>query len=327
MATTQIDLCNRALRRLGTQSTISALTDVSTEAETCAAFYDDVLEALLENPNCSAYPNYSWQWPRRVTSGTSSGSTNPRWKYEYTLPSDCVGVSGLIRPDAPHHWWTQPERMFLRPVPYEIGSSMAGGSELVPVIWCDESSIDVLYVSAGMAIDNWPATFRRAFWLSLAAQMATTLGIDGNTTSAVMAEADRAIGQACQADQRVEVVSTDYTPDWVMVRDARFYGMHHEHRAQQSLASYPSGFIVGNADAAAPTPSYLVPSTGANGVSALGLKPDDIANRDNVYVSADTPDSRVGVLSIGMSPVGWRRPYHKTIENAHAADASGEYEV
>ncbi|MBM3099134.1 hypothetical protein JRX38_14175 [Gluconobacter cerinus] len=309
MATTQIDLCNRALRRLGTQSTITSLTDGSVEADTCAAFYDDVLESLLENPQCSAYPSYSWQWPRRVASGSSGTSNNPRWKYEYQLPTDCMSVSGIIDPNAPNGWWLKPERMFLLPTPYEIG---AGGPDDAPVsvIWCDSGTIDLLYVSNGISIDNWPANFRRAFWLTLAGEMGTGLGVSGSILSSIASEADRVLGQACQADQRVEVVSTEYIPDWMM---ARGLPLAHDHRASQTLETYPSGYIVGDASANVPTPNYLVPSTGANGVSALGLQPRDIGDRGNIYIPADTPDSRIGVLAIGDSPIAWRRPYHNQI--------------
>ncbi|MPW00419.1 hypothetical protein [Bombella apis] len=42
--TTAIDLCRRALMRLGTQSGITAFDDGSVEASVCAAYYDDVLQ-------------------------------------------------------------------------------------------------------------------------------------------------------------------------------------------------------------------------------------------------------------------------------------------
>lgn len=50
-----------------------------------------------------------------------------------------------------------------------------------------------------------------------------------------------------------------------------------------------------------------------NGVQNAGLAPRDIANRDSQYIPATTPDSRIGILAIGASPIGWRRPYHRDI--------------
>lgn len=314
MTTTQIDLCNRALRRLGTQSTITALTDGSVEADTCSSFYDDVLNSLLESPYCEAYPNYAWQWPRRITSGTSAASTNPHWKYEYALPTDYVRASGLIDPNAPPNFWQQPDRMFLLRVPYEIGAGTAGGTDLVPVIWCNLSSIDLLYVSNELAIDSWPATFRKAFWLTLAAEMATTLGIDGSTTEAIAAEADRAVAQACKSDQRVEVVTTEYVPDWMMARFSCPFGRHYaEFNPATQPASGDTAFLVGDVESNSPTPSYLTPADSLNGVPSMGMPADSISNRDDQYIAANVPDSRIGVLAIGISPVGWRRPYHNQI--------------
>ncbi|NHN85800.1 hypothetical protein GOB93_14280 [Acetobacter musti] len=308
--TTNIDLCNRALRRLGTQSTITSLTDGSVEADTCNDFYDDVLLGLLQNPQCAAYPNYTWEWCRAVASGTGAASTNPRWAYEYALPEGCVQVCEIIDPNIPQKRWKPQDRFFLPDIPYQTGTGTAGGTDIVPVIWCDLPTLSVMIVTNTLTIDQWPATFRRAFWLALSAEIGTTLGVAGNIVGSIAQEAETALAQACKADQRVEVMSTDYVPDWIM---ARGMPLHHHDPAVQSLESYPSGFIAGDASANSPTPSYLTPAESLNGVAANGLTPRDIANRRGKYIPADTPDSRIGVLAIGMSPVGWRRPYHRRV--------------
>ncbi|QOF96352.1 hypothetical protein IFJ82_07320 [Novacetimonas hansenii] len=50
-----------------------------------------------------------------------------------------------------------------------------------------------------------------------------------------------------------------------------------------------------------------------NGVQNTGLAPRDIANRDSQYIAADTSHSRLGILAIGDSPIGWRRPYQNAV--------------
>ncbi|MFT9163809.1 MAG: hypothetical protein ABF504_01895 [Komagataeibacter saccharivorans] len=324
MATTQIDLCNRALRRLGTQSTITSLTDGSVEADTCAAFYDDVLASLLENPECEAYPNYSWEWPRQVAGGIGAASTNPRWAYEYALPAGCVHVCEIINPSIQQKRWQPQNRLFEPVVPYQTGTGTAGGTTPVPVIWCNLATLSVLFISVALPIDSWPATFRRAFWLMLAAEMGTTLGVNAGIVAGIAGEADSAVAQACRADQRVEVQTLDFIPDWIAVRGYPFMRDHHP--GVQSLNSYPAGYVAGQADAPAPVPSYLTPASSLNGVSANGLTPRDIANRDSQYIPASTPDSRIGVLRIGVSPIGWRRPYHKNI-TLGAQPGDGEVEA
>jgi len=191
---------------------------------------------------------------------------------------------------------------------------MAGGSTLVPVIWTNLADIDVLYVSNGMAIDSWPSSFRRAFWLSLAAEIGTSLGVSGASISAIAQEADRAIAQACQADQRVEVVTTDYIPDWMQVRfNAPFGSGIPTFDPAIQPASGPTAFIVGDVGANSPLPAYLSPASSLNGVVAVGLETRDLGDGCNQYIPASTPDSRIGILTIGVSPVAWRRPYHNMI--------------
>lgn len=68
------------------------------------------------------------------------------------------------------------------------------------------------------------------------------------------------------------------------------------------------------------------PPMGPNGVIPTGLSTRDIADGSCLYVPADTPDGRIGFLTIGQSPAGWRRPYHGTITNG-LQDGSGEKET
>ncbi|MCT6814682.1 MAG: hypothetical protein M3030_09010, partial [Bombella apis] len=90
--TTAIDLCRRALMRLGTQSGITAFDDGSVEASVCAAYYDDVLLGLLAHPASFGGPAYTWQWPRCVGTGTAVASDSPLWRYEILMPEDSVRV-------------------------------------------------------------------------------------------------------------------------------------------------------------------------------------------------------------------------------------------
>lgn len=322
MATSQIDLCNRALRRLGTQSIITSLSDGSTEADTCSDLYDDVLGSLLQAPRCSAYPTYTWQWCRRIASGVSSASTNPRWAYEYALPSDCLRVQEIIDPAFPQNKWHPDQRLTAGVTDYACGIGQINGTD-APVIWCNLSPLAVMYVSSGISIDQWPYAFKRAFWLSLAAEIGTSLGVSGSIINVILQEADAATAQACQQDMSITTQSTDYVPDWIAARGMRcgYDGQD----ARQSLASYPSGFIVGDTSANSPIPGYLSPANSLNGVAAMGLDSREIANRDCLYIPGDTPDGRIGVLSIGASPIGWRRPYHNKI-TLGAALGDGEIE-
>lgn len=327
MATTFVDLSNRALRRLG-QSPISSFDDGSEEASICAEFNQPVLNALLANPQSATFATYSWQWPRRVASGTSGASTNPRWGYEYVLPSDCINVSELIDPSIPATHWKPERRLFRDVIPFEEGIGGEDPASPVPVIWCNLPAISVFYISNALPIDSWPPAFMRAYYLALACEIAVDLGNNPALTANAQADAARALDAAIQADQRVQTVSASYVPDWMEVRGGCFDPRHeHKRRAEQSAQSFPSGYIVGQADAASPIPYHLKPADSLNGVPSMGIPDDSVRNRHALHVHEWTPDSRIGVLAIGSSPVGWRRPFHTKILNAAAPDASGEYDV
>lgn len=309
--TTNIDLCNRALMRLGTQSALTSFEDGSVEASVCAAFYDDVLHALLAHPASMGGPVYTWQWPRCVGTGLTAPSSNPRWRYEIALPSDAVRV---LRVDNLHTETPNDRRQALFNPHESFGEGMgkAGGPTLVPVLFTDHQQVSVTYITKTVDIDHWPPVFKRAFWLSLAAAIATTLGIDGSTSAAVAQEAEREVARACLADQRVEVVSTETVPDWLSVRwgcDDRQQPIHH------TSNTLDSGFSAGNSQPPSPAPEPYSPPIGPNGVIPTGLEPRDIADGSCLYIPADTPDGRIGILRIGQSPAGWRRPYHGVISD------------
>ncbi|MBE1723182.1 hypothetical protein [Bombella apis] len=320
--TTAIDLCRRALMRLGTQSGITAFDDGSVEASVCAAYYDDVLLGLLAHPASFGGPAYTWQWPRCVGTGTAVASDSPLWRYEILMPEDSVRVLRVddgktVRPV------DQRMTMFDRRDSFGEGMGKAGGTVLRPVILTDSQTVSVTYITRNVDIDYWPAAFRRAFWLCLASAIATTLGIDGNTIAAVEQEASREVERACLADQRVDVVSTETMPDWL---DVRFSGLGYGHHIHQTSNTMAVGYVAGGSQPPSPTAAPYAPPMGPNGVIPTGLTARDIAEGDHQYIPADTPDGRVGILTIGRSPVGWRRPYHTTTINPNADDASGEYD-
>ena len=321
--TTAIDLCRRALMRLGTQSGITAFDDGSVEASVCAAYYDDVLLGLLAHPASFGGPAYTWQWPRCVGTGTAVASDSPLWRYEILMPEDSVRV---LRVDDGKTVSPVDQRMkmFDRRDSFGEGMGKAGGTVLRPVILTDSQTVSVTYITRNVDIDYWPAAFRRAFWLCLASAIATTLGIDGNTIAAVEQEASREVERACLADQRVDVVSTETMPDWL---DVRFSGLGHGHHIHQTSNTLDAGYVAGGSQPPSPAASPYAPPMGKNGVIPTGLTTRDIAEDDYLYIPADTPDGRIGILTIGSSPVGWRRPYHTTTINAAASDESGEYDT
>lgn len=322
--TTAIDLCNRAMMRLGTQSSITAFDDGSVEASVCAAYYDDVLLSLLAHPASVGGPVYTWQWPRCVGTGTAVASENPLWKYEILLPEDSVRVlriddGNTIKPV------DQRMKMFDRRDSFGEGTGKAGGSSLRPVILTNHESVSVTYITKSVDIDYWPPAFRHAFWLCLAASVATTLGIDGSTAAAVEQEATREVERACLTDQRVDVVKTEVIPDWLNVRFSELEG---EANINQTNNTQNVGYIAGGHQPPAPIAAPYAPPIGPNGVIPAGLTSRDIGADETIgvddnknYRAAFNEEARPGVLVISQTPIGWRNPYHESFSTQDMADS------
>jgi len=330
--TTQIDICNMALSRLGTQSTITSLTDGSTEANACNTFYTVTLNAVLANPQSEAYPNYSWQWARRIAALTTASSTNPRWTYECALPADCVDVCELVDNSIPQARWKPQRRFFEGNIPFEEGLGTAGTTNLIPVIWTDLATPSLVLISNALPLANWPPAFLEAFTYHLAHRIAIPLTGSGELAAQMASAASMMTANAIQADQRVELQSLDYVPDDIKARGPfggfDMFGLDRERWAavQQTTTTYAAGFEALTVASPEATPSYLSAADGLTQPAATGLPAgSNFASDDYQYIPADTPDGRIGVLAIGDSPAGWRRPYHKTIDLG-ATPGDGETE-
>ncbi|ARW16403.1 hypothetical protein [Komagataeibacter europaeus] len=318
--TTQIDLCNAALLRAGTRSTITSLADGSAEATACGAFWQMCLDTL--------FSAYQWRFCRVTATGTGAASTDPQWQFEFQRPADCVTVHKVLPATAPRHPPMDREAqhaLFRTGMPFGEGVGTAGTDTTGPVIRTNHASVQVQYVSNAQPIDNWRQQFREAFTWALAAEIAIAVTGSGEIAAQMRSMASQALQQAMQADQVLEQQNTDYVPDWIRVRGMP--ALRDEWRPIRSVnETFPGGFVVGDAAANSPVPAHLTPADTLNGVPNTGLRREAIANRDSQYIAASTPDSRIGVLTIGVSPVGWRRPYHRDI-TLGAQPGDGEVEA
>lgn len=317
--TTQIDLCNAALLRAGTRSTITSLDDGSAEATACGAFWQMCLDTL--------FSAYQWRFCRVTATGTGAPSTDPQWGYEFQRPADCVCVHKVLSAAPPHHPPADHEArraLFQCALPFGEGVGTAGTTETGPVIRTNHGSVLVQYASNAQPIDNWRQPFREAFTWALAAEIAIAVTGSGEVANQMRSMAAQALQQAMQADQVIEQKTADYVPDWIKVRGMP--ALRDEWRPiRQVSETFPGGFIVGDSAATSPIPAHLMPVNTLNAVPNMGLDSKDIANRDSQYIAASAPDGRIGVLTIGATPVGWRRPNHGGIALG-AADGNGETE-
>ena len=84
MATSETDICNLALSRLGRQL-ITSLTEGTTAADRCVLHYPLSRDTVLR-----AHP---WNFAvRRVTLALSATTPNHEFTYQHALPTDCLKV-------------------------------------------------------------------------------------------------------------------------------------------------------------------------------------------------------------------------------------------
>lgn len=85
--TTEVDIANMALSRLGTRATIADLSESSTEARVVGVWYAATRDALLRARN--------WNFARVRRTLSLSGAAPAGWRFSYALPSDCLRLLAL----------------------------------------------------------------------------------------------------------------------------------------------------------------------------------------------------------------------------------------
>ena len=94
MATSDIQICNNALLRLGA-STITSFDDGTTAANACNQVYEQVRDALLRM--------HTWNFAlTRVALAADSAAPSFEYSYQYTLPSDFIRVQEIYQQNGPY---------------------------------------------------------------------------------------------------------------------------------------------------------------------------------------------------------------------------------
>lgn len=143
----KVQICNLALSRLGA-STITSLTDNTTEAKLCNTFFDDIADEVM----CEG------SWTSTITRASLARTTNTPafgYSYEFQLPVDpkCLKVLNLDE-DTPGD------------TSYKIE-----GDKLLT----DNSTCKIRYIAQLTDSEDWDTMLRRAFVARLASELAYPL--------------------------------------------------------------------------------------------------------------------------------------------------------
>jgi len=154
MATSPVEVCNIALKRLGADA-IVAFDEGTSAASLCDQLYQPTVDALLRE--------HEWNFAQiRVT--LPARSTGPAWgyTYAYTYPVKplCLKVNETDPFDAI----------------YDVENTIDANGELTgKVIVTDESSLSIRYTGRIEDVSQWDASFVNTVAAALAKQMAQPL--------------------------------------------------------------------------------------------------------------------------------------------------------
>lgn len=195
MATTDVDICNRALSRLGTRATISALDENSTEARTAYIWYAATRDVLLRS--------HDWNFARRRGILAEQGSAPTGWTFRYALPTDCVRLL-RIASALPHR----------DPVRFEVA-----GDSTSRFVLCDEPAAEAVYTSRVDDPNLYDAGFASALVDQLAAHIAYPITQKTEIAVRLAQMARAALADAMAADVNEAVgAEGDRIPDWIAAR-------------------------------------------------------------------------------------------------------------
>lgn len=156
--TTEAQLCNLALGMVGQRQLITSLTEDSTEAQLCAAFYPTARDLILSSR--------AWRFTTRRTVLSLSAETRTDWEYVYTAPPRLLMAHEIVSGMRP----TPPGGQ----VPFDLELNDAGDALL---ILTDMEDAELVYSSKVTQVGLYPAPFVAAVAWRLATFLALSLPV------------------------------------------------------------------------------------------------------------------------------------------------------
>ncbi len=195
MATTDVDICNRALSRLGTRATIAALDENSAEARTASIWYAATRDVLLRS--------HDWNFARRRVVLAEQGTAPTGWTFRYAFPTDCVRLLRLAS--------ATPDGGSAR---FEVA-----GDSTRRFVLCDEPAAEAVYTARVDDPNLYDAGFASALVDQLAAHIAYPITQKTEIAVRLAQMARAALADAMAADvNEAEGVIGDRVPDWIAAR-------------------------------------------------------------------------------------------------------------
>lgn len=227
--TTPVDICNRALSEMGTQSTIASLEEESPEGVQCALWYNTIRRQLLRAA--------TWGFARRQMSLTLISTINTNtpaapypFLFKYAYPADCLKLRYLFAPPqinntnpaepavdvGPSGWWTISPRRDWRFVINEDVDQETGA--LTKTILSNVPYAVAAYTMDVTNCDRMDELFQGALTAALAYRLVIPLTGNAGMRPDFKQSALESVRIAQAADGTESITTTDHEVDWISAR-------------------------------------------------------------------------------------------------------------
>jgi hypothetical protein len=211
VATHAVQICNKALLRVGQRQLIGDLAEDTTEAQACNALYDMAVDEVL-----SEVP---WRWATlRATLALIGVNAPMGWAYAYALPEDCI-TARYVLPESvaapifpPNFDTSQSAPGREGRVPFIIKYNATSGRSL----FTDQENASLVYTARVTVVPHFPPLFVDALAWKLASDLALALPVKPQVGLAMLQGYKQALAVAVLMD--VSQGQTDTPPDAEHIR-------------------------------------------------------------------------------------------------------------
>ena len=197
--TSEVDICNLALLRLGTRSSMASLSEGSTESNACAQVY-----ALSRDLLLSAHP---WTFANQRTVLADLGSPPQSWRYRYAYPNDCLKTREVHSTD-----------LSAALVPYSVAGDFDTQGSTIKVILCNSPNAELTYTARVTNPDLFPAHFIEALAWMIASELSSSLCADMAISQYAVQMATQTVLSSRSSDANEGFGIQHAVPEWIAAR-------------------------------------------------------------------------------------------------------------
>lgn len=229
-----INIVNRALLAIGSQSQVSSFNEGSAQANAGSTLYTPTFEQLARSApwNCLRA-----QAPLTLISAAQGTPENPEgttlplpptpWLYQYLVPSNSLQIRFLVptlstsnagipifsvNTTAGATWYTNTN------IPFAVAYATDSSNNPIQVILTNQSQAIAVYTVNQPNPQTWDSLFQGAMVASLAAYFVPALSLNMPLMQVQIKLAESMIQQARVRDGNEGVTSMDHQPDWMRAR-------------------------------------------------------------------------------------------------------------